>query len=192
MSTVKDLLDAINNTNHSLARDIFSDLMQDRVFTAVEAMREPVAKEFMADPKPEMQEEETDLEEGKRLERLSDKFVDQGTRASLDAVMKEKVRLKAKAAKSFVDDAEDQVDDKMKKFDPKKDKTKYSKVEEENELEEKYIGFKKLEGKLEAEGKSKDSADKIAVKIGERKYGKARFMAAAHAHKPMKGMKPKA
>lgn len=36
----------------------------------------------------------------------------------------------------------------------------------------KHIGFKNLEKKLEAKGKSKESAGKIAAAIGDKKYGK--------------------
>ncbi len=34
------------------------------------------------------------------------------------------------------------------------------------------MGFKKLEGKLEKQGHSKDSADRIAASIGRKKYGR--------------------
>jgi hypothetical protein len=39
----------------------------------------------------------------------------------------------------------------------------------------KYVGFDKLKGKIEAEGKSPTSAAAIAASVGRRKYGKKRF-----------------
>ncbi len=43
------------------------------------------------------------------------------------------------------------------------------------------VGFKKLVSKLQKEGKSKESAQKIAAYIGRKKYGKTKMskMAAA-------------
>lgn len=48
---------------------------------------------------------------------------------------------------------------------------------EEVELDEKYIGFKKLADKIEKKGNSKESANKIAAFIGRKKYGKKKFAA---------------
>jgi len=52
-------------------------------------------------------------------------------------------------------------------------------------LSEKHIGFKNMENKIEDEGKSKESAAKIAASISFKKYGKGRTERAAHAGKPV-------
>jgi hypothetical protein len=51
----------------------------------------------------------------------------------------------------------------------------------ESYIEEKHIGFKKLQGQLEKQGHSKESAGAIAASIGRKKYG-AKAMA---SHKPL-------
>ena len=57
----------------------------------------------------------------------------------------------------------------------------------ENEvLDEKYIGFKKLEGKIESEGKGKEAAGAIAAAIGRKKYGKGYFDKHAEEGKKLK------
>ena len=58
----------------------------------------------------------------------------------------------------------------------------------EENLEEKYLGFKKLEGKLAHKGVSNPGA--VAAAIGRKKYGKAKFDHAAEHGEKMKGMKP--
>ena len=47
---------------------------------------------------------------------------------------------------------------------------------------EKHIGFKKLAGEIEGEGKSKASADAIAASIGRKKYGAKAMKSAAKNH----------
>lgn len=53
----------------------------------------------------------------------------------------------------------------------------------------KYVGFKKLSGKLQKEGKSKKSADAIAASIGRKKYGAKKFNKAASSGKKLRGKK---
>ena len=50
---------------------------------------------------------------------------------------------------------------------------------------EKHIGFKKLAGEIEGEGKSKASADAIAASIGRKKYGAKAMAGAAKHHKAL-------
>tara|TARA_Y100001937_G_C7009438_1_gene280260 strand:+ start:232 stop:498 length:267 start_codon:yes stop_codon:yes gene_type:complete len=50
-----------------------------------------------------------------------------------------------------------------------------------------YVGFKKLQGKLEAQGKSPKAADAIAASIGRKKYGKKKFNKAAAEGKSLRG-----
>ena len=57
----------------------------------------------------------------------------------------------------------------------------------EDQIDEKYLGFKKLEGKLADKGVSNPGA--VAASIGMKKYGKKKFEKAAHEHHKMKGMK---
>jgi len=56
---------------------------------------------------------------------------------------------------------------------------------DEAELDEKHIGFKALQGKLERSGHSKESAGAIAASIGAKKYGKAAMHKAAASHTPL-------
>lgn len=49
--------------------------------------------------------------------------------------------------------------------------------------EDEEIGFKKLQSKIEAEGKSPEAAAAIAASIGRKKYGKAKFQKMAAAGK---------
>ena len=53
----------------------------------------------------------------------------------------------------------------------------------ESLVSEKHIGFKKLAGEIEGEGKSKESADAIAASIGRKKYGKKGMQKKAAAGK---------
>jgi microsomal dipeptidase-like Zn-dependent dipeptidase len=47
-----------------------------------------------------------------------------------------------------------------------------------------YVGFEKLVQRIMAKGKSREDAEAIAASIGRRKYGAAKFQAAAaHGHK---------
>lgn len=48
-----------------------------------------------------------------------------------------------------------------------------------------HIGFKKLQGKLEEEGKSKESAGAIAASIGRKKYGAKKMAEMAHKSEDM-------
>lgn len=76
----------------------------------------------------------------------------------------------------------------------KKDRLSKSTFDYDNEgeaLEKGYMGFKKLEHKIEGEGKSKESADAIAAAVGRKKYGKGEFQhAAAEGHKMNKSDDP--
>ena len=60
-------------------------------------------------------------------------------------------------------------------------------VESEEQIDEKYLGFKKLEGKLAGKGVRNPGA--VAASIGRKKYGAGKFNKAAHEHHKMKGMK---
>lgn len=62
----------------------------------------------------------------------------------------------------------------------------FSYNEEVEDVDEKYIGFKKLEHKIEAKGKSEEDAKAIASSIGRKKYGKSKFQHAATTHHKMK------
>lgn len=53
-------------------------------------------------------------------------------------------------------------------------------------LQEKYIGFKKLKGKL-AHEKGVEDPGALAASIGRKKYGKKRFQRAAAKGKKLKG-----
>ncbi|MDR3503049.1 MAG: hypothetical protein P4L79_10765 [Legionella sp.] len=57
-------------------------------------------------------------------------------------------------------------------------------VKEDESLEEKYVGFKKLEGKLDHKGVKDPAA--LAAYIGEKKYGKKKFEKHAHEGKKLK------
>lgn len=57
---------------------------------------------------------------------------------------------------------------------------KRSAEEEGEQLEKKHIGFKALEGKLEHEGHSEESAGAIAASIGRKKYGAHKMAEMAH------------
>tara|TARA_R100001163_G_C4937004_1_gene110462 strand:+ start:204 stop:365 length:162 start_codon:yes stop_codon:yes gene_type:complete len=50
-----------------------------------------------------------------------------------------------------------------------------------------YVGFNKLAGKLQKQGKSQASARAIAASIGRKKYGKKKFQAAAAKGKKLGG-----
>lgn len=52
-------------------------------------------------------------------------------------------------------------------------------------LYEEHIGFKNLVKKLKDQGKSEESAKKIAYSIGVKKYGKGKMAKAAAKHKPL-------
>tara|TARA_R110000796_G_scaffold37023_1_gene93708 strand:+ start:1700 stop:1897 length:198 start_codon:yes stop_codon:yes gene_type:complete len=54
-----------------------------------------------------------------------------------------------------------------------------------------YVGFKKLQGKLESQGKSPAAAGAIAASIGRKKYGAKKFGKAAAQGKSMRGMAAK-
>lgn len=54
-----------------------------------------------------------------------------------------------------------------------------------------YVGFKKLQGKLESQGKSPDAAGAIAASIGRKKYGAKKFNKAAAQGTTMRGMAAK-
>ncbi len=54
-----------------------------------------------------------------------------------------------------------------------------------------YIGFNKLQGKLEAQGKSPAAAGAIAASIGRKKYGKKKFNKAAAQGKSLRGVAAK-
>lgn len=49
-----------------------------------------------------------------------------------------------------------------------------------------YMGFSKLQGKLEAQGNSPKSAGAIAAFVGRKKYGTKKFNAAAAKGKSLK------
>jgi hypothetical protein len=51
-----------------------------------------------------------------------------------------------------------------------------------------YEGFKKVEASAKASGARNPAA--VAAAVGRKKYGSAKFNAAAHAGKKMRGMKP--
>jgi hypothetical protein len=53
-----------------------------------------------------------------------------------------------------------------------------------------YMGFSKLVAKIEAEGKSEESAKAIAASVGRKKYGKKKFQKAAAEGKSLKNAKP--
>lgn len=53
-----------------------------------------------------------------------------------------------------------------------------------------YIGFNKLQGKIESEGKSPKAAAAIAASIGRKKYGSKKFNKAAAKGASLKGAKP--
>ena len=50
-----------------------------------------------------------------------------------------------------------------------------------------YVGFNKLAGKVQKQGKSQASARAIAASIGRKKYGKKKFQAAAAKGKKLGG-----
>ena len=54
-----------------------------------------------------------------------------------------------------------------------------------------YVGFNKLQGKIEGKGYSKEAAGAIAASVGRKKYGKKKFDTAAAKGKSLKGAKPK-
>lgn len=54
-----------------------------------------------------------------------------------------------------------------------------------------YLGFKKLQGKIESEGKSPAAAAAITAAIGRKKYGNKKMAKAARAKTSLKGAKPK-
>jgi hypothetical protein len=58
-------------------------------------------------------------------------------------------------------------------------------VVKEDEIDEKHIGFKALQGKLERSGKSAESAGAIAASIGKKKYGAATMKKGAASHTPL-------
>lgn len=53
-----------------------------------------------------------------------------------------------------------------------------------------YLGFKKLQGKIEASGKSPKAAAAIAASIGRKKYGGAKMAKAARTRSSLRGAKP--
>lgn len=63
-------------------------------------------------------------------------------------------------------------------------------IMEKEALDEKYVGFKKLEKKLEKKD-GKKAAGAIAASVGKKKYGAAKFKKAAADHKKMKDETPK-
>lgn len=54
-----------------------------------------------------------------------------------------------------------------------------------------YTGFKALQSKIEAGGKSKAAAGAIAASIGRKKYGNAAMAKAARTRSSLKGAKTK-
>jgi len=54
-----------------------------------------------------------------------------------------------------------------------------------------YLGFDKLQSKLEAQGKSPKAAGAIAASIGRKKYGKKKFNKAAAEGKSLRGVAAK-
>ena len=54
-----------------------------------------------------------------------------------------------------------------------------------------YVGFNKLQSKIEAQGKSPEAAGAIAASIGRKKYGAKKFNKAAAQGKSMRGMAAK-
>jgi hypothetical protein len=61
--------------------------------------------------------------------------------------------------------------------------------EEVEQVDEKYMGFKKLEKSIAAKGDVRDPGA-VAAAIGRKKYGKKKFQKAATSDHKMKGMKP--
>lgn len=55
----------------------------------------------------------------------------------------------------------------------------------------KHVGFKKLEKKIESQGKSPESAKAISASIGFKKYGKDKMMEAAKKGKPLSNSQAK-
>lgn len=54
-----------------------------------------------------------------------------------------------------------------------------------------YLGFSKLQGKIEAEGKSPKVAAAIAASVGRKKYGNAKMAKASAKGVSLKNSKPK-
>ena len=89
----------------------------------------------------------------------------------------------------------DPKDECNNQSEPDTDKETKKEVDDANEilkknhkdkgLEEKHIGFKALQGKLERSGKSAESAGAIAASIGKKKYGAAAMHKAAASHTPL-------
>ena len=63
-------------------------------------------------------------------------------------------------------------------------------LEDKAELDEKYVGFEKLEKSIPAKGGVKDPGA-VAAAIGRKKYGKGKFQKHAKKGKKMRGVKPK-
>jgi hypothetical protein len=53
-----------------------------------------------------------------------------------------------------------------------------------------YLGFQKLQSKVEAEGKSPAAAAAIAASVGRKKYGAKKMARAARTRSSLKGAKP--
>ena len=107
----------------------------------------------------------------------------------LDELSKETMkRYKGKAKFDAVHSlARDDIGRAKKRFSGLDAAKRLQKEEVEEQIDEKYIGFKKLEGKLAGKGVRNPGA--VAASIGRKKYGAAKFNKAAHEHKKMKGMK---
>ena len=107
----------------------------------------------------------------------------------LDELSKETMkRYKGKAKFDAVHSvARDDIGRAKKRFSGLDAAKRLQKEEVEEQIDEKYIGFKKLEGKLAGKGVWNPGA--VAASIGRKKYGAAKFNKAAHEHKKMKGMK---
>jgi hypothetical protein len=103
--------------------------------------------------------------------------VDEEIIGNMAKLAKEKKKLKVNATKSYIKVAKEKASERKVKEE----------VEPEDQIDEKYLGFKKLKGKLSGKGVSNHGA--VAAKIGMAKYGKKKFEKAAHEHKKMKGMK---
>lgn len=53
-----------------------------------------------------------------------------------------------------------------------------------------YLGFQKMQSKIEASGKSPKAAAAIAASVGRKKYGAKKMAKAARTRSSLKGAKP--